>query len=34
MRYDNRYKIWNDVLAMSREYKLVTVFKDKLEAVN
>ena len=26
--------IWNDVLTMSRDYKLVTVFKDKLEAVN
>lgn len=26
--------IWNDVLVMSRGYKLVTVFKDKLEAVN
>ena len=26
-------KIWNEVLIMSREYKLVRVYKDKIEAI-
>lgn len=26
--------IWSNVLTLSREYKLVTVFKDKIEAIN
>lgn len=26
--------IWDDVLALSQSYKLVTVFKDKVEAMN
>jgi predicted nuclease of predicted toxin-antitoxin system len=26
--------VWEDVVTLSKEYKLVTVFKDKLEAVN
>ncbi|WP_228724398.1 DUF5615 family PIN-like protein [Spirosoma sp. KUDC1026] len=26
--------VWEDILTLSKEYKLVIVFKDRLEAVN